>query len=95
MIASKPDMKTAIPVGVNWLESVSAYSLAGIRHQQRIARTVAETSAEAAQDYADHMRRLCLADDPMTAWACHDAWMRKSWQDAQGRFARIGAALRR
>ncbi len=37
MIASKPDSKTSFPVNANWLETVSAASLAGMRRQQRIA----------------------------------------------------------
>ncbi len=94
MIASKPDSKTSFPVNANWLETVSAASLAGMRRQQRIARAMTEATAKAAEDYADHMRRLCHAEDPVTAWACHEAWVRGAWQRATDRAAIVTAALK-
>lgn len=88
-----PDIQTSTPVPENWLATASALGVAGMRRQQHIARTIAEVSAEVAEEYAEHMRRLCHADDPITAWACHEAWVRHCWSAAQDRAARVGQAF--
>lgn len=94
MIATKPDTATSTLVGASWLQSMSDMSLAGMRRQQQIARVIAQANAKAAEDYADHMRRLSLAEDPMTAWACHTAWLRGSWQRATDRAQFVSTAMR-
>ncbi|WP_136682876.1 hypothetical protein [Falsirhodobacter xinxiangensis] len=94
MIASKPDKTSATRVAGNWLETVCAAQLAGARRQQQIARAIAEAGASAAEDYAGHLRRLGMATDPMTAWACHEAWLRGSWQRAADRAGIVTSALK-